>query len=387
MGIAADALVAAFNPQIAAWSHSPFAAEVEAHLIRQIGMRFGYPVGSVDGVFTSGGAEANHTAVLTALTAHDPDFVWKGLRGLPAQPVFYVSGEAHHSLAKAARMCGLGSEAVRRVEVDRDLRMRARDLERSIQEDRATGLAPFAVVATAGTTNAGVVDPLREVGDIAAREGIWFHVDAAWGGGAAFVPELRPLLDGIERADSITFDAHKWLSVPMGAGMYLTRHTDILTRAFAVRTAYMPKDAAGLDIVDPHLHSMQWSRRFIGLKLFLSLLVAGWDGYAEAIRHQTRMGSLLKEKLAAGGWEIVNDTQLPVVCFADKRMNAEQHQAVVNHIFDSGDAWISTTVVAGSRTTLRACITNYKTDEQDLDVLVEALAKARQRVSNKAARI
>src|SRR5207249_952234 len=143
-------------------------------------------------------------------------------------------------------------------------------------------------------TSAGAIDPIPDLAGIAEREGLWYHVDAAWGGAAALLPELRPRLAGIERADSITFDALKWLSVPMGAGIFLTRHPSILERTFGTGTSYMPRDAAGLDVVDPYSHSMQWSRRFIGLKVYLSLLVAGWDGYAAAIRHQVAMGDRLR---------------------------------------------------------------------------------------------
>jgi glutamate/tyrosine decarboxylase-like PLP-dependent enzyme len=259
------------------------------------------------------------------------------------------------------------------VEVDSQLRMRPGALQNAIILDTEKGLAPFLIVATAGTTNAGVIDPLPALADVAGRNKLWFHVDAAWGGGAAFVPELLTLLQGIELADSITFDAHKWLSVPMGAGLFLTRHTTILDRTFRVATAYMPKDAAGLDIVDPHLHSMQWSRRFIGLKVFLSLLAAGWDGYSEAIRHQTKMGVLLREGLRQAGWEIVNNTPLPVVCFAKTGANAEKHQQIASKMVRSGKAWISTTVVGGKRTVLRACITNYRTCENDVKALIEVL--------------
>jgi glutamate/tyrosine decarboxylase-like PLP-dependent enzyme len=377
MGIVADALIAGFNPQLAAWSHSPFAVEVENHLIRAIGSRFGYSSSAVDGAFASGGMEANHTAVLAALTRQFPDFAAKGLRGLDAQPVFYVSSESHHSFLKAARLCGLGMDSVRHIEVDAALRMRPDCLRESIERDRANGFAPFLIVGTAGTTNAGAIDPLPALADEAADQHLWYHVDAAWGGGAAFVPELAGLLCGTERADSITFDAHKWLSVPMGAGLFLTRHTDILDKTFRVSTAYMPRDAAGLDIIDPHLHSMQWSRRFIGLKVFLSLLVAGWDGYAEAIRHQTRMGAMLRSGLAEEGWEIVNDTPLPVVCFAKPGATAAAHQDIVARIVRSGEAWISTTAVAGNRTVLRACITNYRTQESDIRALITLMLKFR----------
>jgi glutamate/tyrosine decarboxylase-like PLP-dependent enzyme len=380
MGIAADALAAAFNPQIAAWSHSPFAAEVERHLVRALGARFGFS--ETDGAFASGGAEANHTAVVVALSAAFPEFNAAGVRCLPAQPVLYTSREAHHSFRKAARMCGIGTDAVREIGVDASLRLRPDELEAAIIADRASGLAPFLIAATAGTTNAGAIDPLPECAAVAQQHGLWLHVDAAWGGAAALVPELRPLLTGIEHADSITFDAHKWLSVPMGAGLFLTRRLDAMDRAFSMRTAYMPREAAGLDVVDPHLHTMQWSRRFIGLKVFLSLLVAGWEGYERAIRHQTAMGDLLRTRLASAGWQIENDTLLPVVCFTDPH-GADPH-AMAMDIVASGEAWLSTTLLAAKRTTLRACITNYRTTSEDIAALIDALGRAREKTLHAA---
>lgn len=376
MGIAADALVAAFNPQIAAWSHSPFAAEVENHLIRALGEKFGYPSEAVDGTFCSGGMEANHTAVLCALTRHFPEFPERGLRAAVRQPVLYASAESHHSFLKAARLTGLGMEAVRMIEADETLRMPADRVRAAIAADRAAGFEPFLIVATAGTTSAGVVDPLADLASLSESEGLWFHTDAAWGGAAALLPELRHILNGLERSDSITFDAHKWLSVPMGAALFLTRHREILTDTFRVPTAYMPKEAAGMDVVDPHLHSMQWSRRFIGLKVFLSLLVAGWDGYRTAIRHQTAMGDLLRRELLADGWTVVNQTPLPVVCFADPGGEAERQRAIALRVVQSGEAWISSTIVGG-KTVIRACITHYGTTPEDVQALVSSLRRAR----------
>ena len=381
MGIAADALVAAFNPQLAAWSHSPFAIEVEQHLIRALGSRFGYDPAQTDGTFAAGGMEANHTAVLTAITATFPQFAQKGARALSSPPTLYVSEEAHHSLLKAARLCGLGSDAVRKIPVDEEFKMNPRALEARLTQDRRDGFTPFLVVATAGTTNSGVIDPIRAVADVADREKLWLHLDAAWGGAAALVPEYRPLLAGGERADSITFDAHKWLSVPMGAGLYLTRHTDILDRTFRVPTAYMPREAEGLDVVNPHLHSIQWSRRSIGLKLFLSLAVAGWEGYAGVIRHMIHMGDYLRQQLRATGWQLLNRTPLPLACFRDEKhpngSSADYLEAVARKIVASGKAWISTTRLAGGIPVLRACITNYRTGTGDLEALVADLDWAR----------
>ena len=384
MGIAGDALAAAFNPQLAAWSHSPLAIEIEQHLVRAFGARFGYDPARTDGTFASGGMEANHTAVLTALVQKFPEFSSRGLRALAAQPVLYVSTEAHHSLLKAARLCGLGTDAVHEIPAGGDLRMDAEALASGIARDRAQGFAPFLVVSTAGTTSAGAIDPLPAIAEVAEREELWLHVDAAWGGAAALVPELRPLLEGIERADSITFDAHKWLSVPMGAGVYITRHVDILKTAFSIAQTYMPREAAGLDVVDPYTHSMQWSRRAIGLKVFLSLAVAGWEGYATAIRHMVAMGTLLRAQLEASGWQVVNKTPLPVCCFvdgrhADGRTEAYLHK-IAMHVVASGKAWISTTRLANSIPVLRACITNYRTEASDIAALIEALEEARSQI-------
>ncbi len=378
MGIAADALAAAFNPQLAAWSHSPFANEAERHVLRALGVRaFGYLEDRIDGTFTSGGAEANHTALLTALTAAFPDFARYGVRGMSATPRLYVSCEAHHSWHKAARACGIGEEAVCEVPNDNRLRLHVDALANLLERDRAAGCAPFLIVATAGTTNAGAIDPIPELARLAEREGAWFHVDAAWGGAAGLVPEMRPLLAGVEHADSITFDAHKWLSVPMGAGIYLTRHPDILSRTFDVLTAYMPP--AEEETHDPYRHSLQWSRRFTGLKVFLSLLVAGWDGYTAALRHQTAMGDLLRARLGEAGWRVVNDTPLPLVCFVDAdRDDAPFLDAVAARVIASGRAWISTTRLGRERRpALRACITNYRTGPADIDALLAALDEAR----------
>ncbi|HKQ80526.1 MAG TPA: aminotransferase class V-fold PLP-dependent enzyme [Blastocatellia bacterium] len=382
MGIAADTLVAAFNPQLAAWSHSPFAAEVERHLVRAFGQKFGYELSDADGVFTTGGSEANHTALLTALISAAPEFGERGLRASAAQPVLYVSSQGHHSFLKAARACGLGAAAVREIPVGADLRMDVGALTDRVARDRQEGFRPLMVVATAGTTNAGVIDPIAELAEVAERERVWFHVDAAWGGAAAFVPELRATLDGIEKADSITFDAHKWLSAPMGAGLYLTRHPEILERTFGVTASYMPLDAAELEVVDPFTHSIQWSRRFTGLKVFMSLLVAGWEGHAEAIRHQTAMGHSLRLRLQESGWDVINRTPLPVVCFVDRALRegatAEYLNAVCKSVVASGQSWLSIARIGDDhRPALRAGVTNYRTKDADVDALVESLNRAR----------
>jgi glutamate/tyrosine decarboxylase-like PLP-dependent enzyme len=382
MGVAADAIAAAFNPQMAAWGHNPAACEIERYLIESFGEKFGYARGSVAGSFTSGGAEANHTALVCALVDKFPEFAARGARALEGQPVLYVSKESHHSLNKAARMCGIGTDAVVEVPLDGDYLMDPAALERYVERDRAEGRLPFMVVATLGTTNAGLIDPVSRIADVAAREGLWLHSDAAWGGAAVLVPELKNCLDGIERSDSITFDAHKFLSVPMGAGMFFTRHRDLPERTFAITTDYMPL-THGQPIDEPHRTTMQWSRRFIGLKLFMSLMVAGWRGYEETIRHQTAMGDLMRDELEESGWRTVNKTPLPTVCFVDAKNpdgnSLERLAAIANEVVESGKAWISTTTMGGEVAVIRACITNYETRADDIESLVRDLDAARER--------
>ena len=388
MGIVGDVIAAAFNPQVATWNHSPFAVELEQHLIRSFGVQFGYELDRVEGTFTSGGTEANHTAILTALERSFVEFAKEGTRGLTRQPLVYASNQSHHSFVRAARISGLGSDAVRQIEVDDNLRIRLGPLIEQIERDRAAGGAPFVIVANAGTTNAGVIDPIAPIAEVASQQGLWLHVDAAWGGAAAFLPELKYLFDGIERSDSITFDAHKWLSVPMGAGIYLTHHPEILRKTFRITAEYMPADAAELDAVDPYVQSIQWSRRFIGLKVFLSLAVAGWEGYRQVIRHQIAMGELLRQELQATGWKILNRTRLPLVCFVDQQNPEGRTEAfldtVAREVVSSGKGWISVTRLDKNRPVLRACVTNFRTGPEDIRALVQGLGEARKKLSNHA---
>ncbi|MEU5881481.1 pyridoxal-dependent decarboxylase [Spirillospora sp. NPDC047279] len=374
MGVLGDLLTAAFNPQLAAWSHAPAAAEIERHVLGFLGRRLGLPGEPVAGHFTSGGAEANLTGVLLALTRAYPRIGEDGIAALPGHPVFYASAESHLAWLKIAHMCGLGRRAVRLVPVTNDLRMDTRALTALIAADREQGLLPFLVVGTAGTTSAGVIDPLVDLADIAAAERLRFHVDAAWAGAAALSDRLRPVLDGIERADSVTLDAHKWLSMPMGAGTFLTPDAEGLLETFRISTAYMPAEIPGA--VDPYAASAQWSRRAIGLKLFVALAAAGRTGYAQMIEHQAGLGDELRRRLLDTGWRILNDTPLPVVCFSEPTSDAARLRTICDRVLSTGRAWISVTTIAGTPA-LRACVTNFATTEADLDTLVAELDLAR----------
>lgn len=375
MGIVGDLLTAAFNPQLAAWSHAPAAAEIETWLIRYLGERIGFDSDQA-GSFTSGGAEANATALHLALTRAFPSYGEEGLRAVDADPVIYASVESHHAWLKIAHVCGIGRNAIRFVPADEDLRMSVSALRELLDTDRREGRRPVLVAATAGTTSAGVIDPLAEVAEAARDEGAFFHVDAAWAGAAVLSDRLRTHLDGIEQADSVTIDAHKWLSVPMGAGMLISPHRDLLLETYRVSTAYMPTPVDAT--VDPYTSSNQWSRRFIGLKLFLTLMTAGRSRYSEQLEHDTSIADRLRHALTADGWQILNRTPFPVVCFGDpsRTGQADHHQRIVDHIVDSGQAWISTTNLAG-RPAIRACITSHRTTAGDVDALVQLLHNAR----------
>ena len=367
-GVLADALVAAFNPQLAVTSHAPAAVAIERHVLSFLGDCFGLP--GAAGSFTSGGAEANLTGLLVALERHFPEATEHGLAAVGERPTFYVSGEAHDSFVKAARMTGLGQRAARAVPVGEDLRMDVDALRSAIERDRAAGERPFLVVATAGTTAGGIVDPVAAIADLCGEAGLDLHVDAAWAGAIGLSERLRPLLDGIERADSVTVDAHKWLSAPMGAGVFLTRHSRDLTSTFRVAAGYMPS----ADSSDPYLTSAQWSRRFIGLKVFMSLAAAGRAGYAAQIERDCRLGDLLRARLRDSGWRVVNDTPLPVVCFVpDAPADAAELARIAGAVERSGEAWISVAQLAG-RPALRACIISHRTTEADVDALCEAVS-------------
>jgi aromatic-L-amino-acid/L-tryptophan decarboxylase len=378
MGILADSLAASFNPQLAVWSHAPAANEIERHVLNFMGRRLGYDEERLAGSFTTGGAEANLTAVLLALTRTFPEYATGGVRALPGQPVFYASEQSHLAWLKIAHTAGLGRDAVRLVPTGSDLRMDLSALRALIGEDRRRGHVPFLVVATAGTTGTGVIDSLPQLVEICDNTGTRLHVDAAWGGAVALSDELRHVLDGIDKSDSVTVDAHKWLSVPMGAGMFLCTDQEGLYETFRVTTKFMP--ATTPDTTDPYVHSIQWSRRFIGLKLFMSLAVAGRSGYASQIEKDCALGDYLRSGLQKSGWQIVNETPLPVVCFVNDgalRKGADEfHDLVAAQVVERGRAWISTTRVAG-RTALRACITSFRTDEGAIDVLVDELERAR----------
>jgi aromatic-L-amino-acid decarboxylase len=366
----ADRIVAALNPQLATSTTSPVPVEIEAHVIRAVGQRAGFSAG-VFGHFTTGGAEANFTSLLCALTRSEPKFATAGARAFPGAPVFYVSKDSHLAWLKIAHQAGIGRSAARLVDTDGTGRMDAHALQVAISHDKSKGYVPVMIAATAGTTNAGMIDPLNACAEVARSAELWYHVDAAWGGALIASERLRHQLSGLERADSVTIDAHKWFATTMGCGMFITPHGSVLSSAFHVSAEFMPSNLGGLD---PYVTSIQWSRRFLGLRLFLSLAAVGWSGYANHVERAIGLSELLQHRLTTKGWSIANESTLAVTC-AIPPSGSPPPRALVDRLLETGRAWISVATFEG-RDIVRICITHGMTSSADVMQLADDLEAA-----------
>lgn len=382
MGVLGEALVAALNPQLATLARSQLASKIEVETIRWIGDRVGWPC-PFNGTFTSGGNEANFSGLALALAAKFPNAMEDGVASIGMQPVAYASAEAHHSLDKSAGLLGIGRKSLRRIPVNSALQLDAAKLETFIVEDHSAGRKPFCVVATAGTTSSGIVDDLSAIAELCRRHELWLHVDGAYGGAAIFSDKHRDILRGIEFCDSLTMDPHKWLAMPFAAGVILTRHPQILERAFAVIAPYMPK-AAGAQLPDNSRISTQWTRRMNSLKLWLTLRVHGRKAYEEHIDRQMALAHSFAAWLQnSPDFELAAPVTLPIVNFRLRSPGAapgnlaEAHAALVERVTGTGQRWISDTVVAG-RSVLRMMVISYLTEERHLRNLEDALSLAAQ---------
>jgi glutamate/tyrosine decarboxylase-like PLP-dependent enzyme len=363
----ADRIVNSFNPQVASSATSPAAVALEAHVIRSVARRAGFPEGA-GGHFTSGGSEANYTGLLCALTHAHPSFATEGARAFPGSPVFYVSRECHRSWVKIAHQAGIGRVAARLVATDGHGRLSAPALAQAIVQDRDSGRVPFLIVASAGSTNAGMIDPLNACADLAAQQGLWLHVDAAWGGAVIASDRLRSAVAGLERADSATIDAHKWFATTMACGMFLIRDPAVLTATFQVAASYMPSHELSLD---PYMNSVQWSRRFLGLRLFLSLASAGWAGHAAQIERAAAQAARIRAELERRGWTVVNDSPLALLNVLPPRTLGDP-RAVVERVLRSGRAWVSLARFE-EQDVIRICITHGETSDADVAILIDTL--------------
>ncbi|MFK8029051.1 MAG: aspartate aminotransferase family protein [Gammaproteobacteria bacterium] len=371
----ADRIGAVLNPQICVLSHAPVAVLIERHVIRQLGRRAGFR-DAVGGHFTSGGSEANLTSAICALTRALPEFAEEGGRAFSGQPRLYVSKESHLAWLKIAHTTGIGRVAVRLIDTDGNGRLCTKALRLQVEADVQAGDVPVMIAATFGTTNAGMIDPVEACSNLAREHNMWLHVDAAWGGALIADESQTSVFGGIELADSLTIDAHKWFATTMGTGMFITPHPQWLEASFHAKASYMPSGDAE---VDYYLTSMQWSRRFSGLRLFLNLAAGGWYGVAKHIQRGQRLIERLNHALTIVGWSVVNDSVMAVSCLVppgdDESTRRSAVAGIVDEVVERGNAWVSVAIME-DQPVVRVCITNGNTTETDIDQLAKELQSA-----------
>jgi aromatic-L-amino-acid/L-tryptophan decarboxylase len=380
-GALADLLASTMNSNVGGRNHG--AVYVERAVIRWFCELFGFPASS-SGVMTVGTSAANLIAVLVARTKMLGTRVREtGIDVSHGRLMGYASSATHGCVRRAFEVSGLGSASLRVLPVDTLQRVDPQTVRAAIEEDRAAGLRPFLLVGNAGTVDVGAIDPLDSLADLAAREGLWYHVDGAFGALAVMSPEIAPRLRGIERADSLAFDAHKWLHVPYDAGCLLVRDAAIHRATFASTPSYLTRMPRGLADAEPWFtdFTIDLSRSFRALKLWFTLKEHGTRKLGAAIEANVRQARVLGEMIDADSdFELLTPVQLNVVCFRyrdatmDESALDEFNDELVIRLQESGDAVTSSTTVSGKRA-IRVCIVNQRTEEDDLVILVDSLRR------------
>lgn len=384
VGITADYLAASMNPNC--WGGDHAAIHVEHRVVRWLAEMLGYPP-EAEGILVSGGSMANFTALAAARRAMTPGNVREdGLAG-SGRPrlVVYASDQVHHCVDKAVDLLGIGMRQLRKIETDEQFRMRVDLLERAVAADRRDGLAPAIVVGNAGTVNTGAIDPLQEIGDFCRRESLWFHVDGAYGAMARLSPRLAPLLAGMERADSIAADPHKWLYVPYEAGATLVREPGRLAATFRKFPEYLASDPES-PFPGPAWFAergVELSRGFKALKVWMGLKTHGRRGYVRAIENDVRLAHALAEEVGRRkDFEGLSPTVLSIVNFryrpSDRNLSEEDldriNRKIANRLLGGGSFFLAPTILKG-RASLRVCIVNFRTREEDLELLLDEAAR------------
>lgn len=377
IGALADMLAAAVNPNVGSYKLGPMATEVEGQTVRWIAELLGYPA-DAGGVLVSGGNMANFLGFLAGRTAMLGQEVRE--EGLPSGARVYASEATHTWIHNAADLFGSGLGSISWIPVDGDGRMRMDALGEAVDADRAADRTPFMVIGAAGAVGTGAVDPLAEIADLCEREGLWFHVDGAYGGFAACVPGADGRLDALGRADSVAVDPHKWLYAPLEAGCALVKDPAHLVGAFSYRPDYYNFEAEALSYYE---WGMQNSRGFRALKVWLCLRQAGRAGYERMIGDDIRLAERLYAAAAAHPEVEAGTRHLSIATFrvvpegVDKTADAEYlddlNREVLDRLERGGEAFVSNAVVDGVYW-LRACIVNFRTDEADVDYLPEQCA-------------
>jgi glutamate/tyrosine decarboxylase-like PLP-dependent enzyme len=384
IGILADFLAAAVNPNVGAWTLSPAATEIESQTVRWIAEFIGYPA-DCGGLLVSGGNMANFVGFLAGRAAKAGGNVReRGVAGVSGRLRIYGSAETHTWIQKAADIGGLGTESIRWIPTDARLRMDVAALRRQIEEDVAAGDVPCMVVGTAGSVSTGAVDPLPDIGAICKEHSAWFHVDGAYGGFAAALPEASDL-HGLSLADSVAVDPHKWLYAPLEAGCALVRDRNALRAAFAYHPPYYHFEEHATNYVD---YGPQNSRGFRALKVWLALRQVGAAGYRRMIADDIRLSQAMAEAVARHPELQFTTQDLSITTFRyvprDLRTNVgepsvEHHLDALNReLLDrlqrGGEAFVSNAVVRGLYV-LRACIVNFHTTRADVEALPEMVAR------------
>ncbi len=381
-GILGELLSAALNVNGMLWQSSPAATELEEVAVDWLRLLLGLPAG-FEGVIMDTASVSSLCAIAAARHAlRDLEINELGMTGRPELPrlCLYTSEQAHSSVEKAGLVLGLGKLGVRRIPTDDEFRMDVRELAAAIDADRAAGHRPFCVAATVGTTSTTSIDPVRDIARVCQQEGLWLHVDAAYAGSAAVIPEYRHVLDGCESADSIVVNPHKWLFTPIDCSVLYTRRPEVLTGAFSLVPEYLRTNVSG-EIRNYMDWGVSLGRRFRALKLWMVLRSFGSEGIADRLREHIRLAQLF------AGWvdehpdfERLAPTPLSVVCFRarpsdlakkiarsgdvdlDKALNS-LNQALIERLNRSGEVYLSHTTLRG-RYTLRLAIGNVRTTER-----------------------
>jgi aromatic-L-amino-acid decarboxylase len=384
----ADALASALNQNGAVWRNSPAANVIEARVIRWLCDLMGYG-NEAFGTLTSGGSEANLVGLKCARDAAHDAIRDRGLRAAPGELTVYATEQSHYSIEKSLDILGLGRESLHKIPTDENFHIRIDDLRAAIERDRAEGKIPCCIAGAAGSTSTGVFDPLDQLAETAAKFGCWFHVDAAYGGAVAFSTEHRYRLNGIDRADSITIDAHKWMFVPFACGALLARGgARVLRDSFDLTPEYLTEKRERFGGADEEFDGFRYgqlgTKRFNALKLWVALKTLGTEGYAEIIDRQIA----LTQDLAAGidampDYQRLGEVESAVCCFRFlpewvARLDGEAQDRVQRELQQrieaSGEAWLATTVLHGRRA-LRVNINSFLTRRRHIEYLLELLQR------------
>ena len=384
----ADALTAAINQNGAAWRNSPSASVIEARVLRWLCELVNYGQESY-GTLTSGGSEANLIALKCARDRAHARVRDYGVRAAAGDLLVYASEQSHYSFEKSVDILGLGRKNLRKVAVDDRFHIRIDALREEIEHDRREGRVPICIAGAAGATSTGIIDPLEELADIAREYDCWFHVDAAYGGGLAFSEKHKHLLRGIERADSITIDPHKWMFVPFACGAVLVRDgARVLRDAFDITPEYLSEQRESMKGADVEYDFFRYgqlgTRRFNALKIWMALKFLGKRGYAEIIERQIELTRYLAARIdEMKDFVRVGQVETAVCCFrflpermrtADDATRNRLQMALQQRVEQSGKAWISTTVLQGDRA-IRVNINSFLTERRHINDLVELLRR------------